>query len=58
MYKTPIGSRFIAASSKCSPKHLPNVIPKVLKGILYQVENFQRKIIFYPHFIKFWVIEN
>ena len=58
MHKTPIGSRFIVASSKCSTKRLSKAVSKAFKLIFEQVKNFHDKSTFYSNYKKFWVVNN
>ena len=58
MHKTPIGKRFIVASSKCSTKPLSKLISKVFKLMFTQTQNFHLKSTFYSHYKRFWVVQN
>ena len=58
MHKTPIGSRFIVASSKCSTKPLSKAVSKAFKLIFEQVKNFHDKSTFYSNYKKFWAVNN
>ena len=61
LHMTPIGTRFVVLLKNCSvslSKPLSDVISNVFKMIFNHVESFQRKILFYTCFRKFWVAGN
>ena len=58
MHKSPIGSRFIIASKKCSNKPLSEAVSNIFKMIFAHVRSFNNKSRFYSGFNKFWVVEN
>ena len=57
-HKSPIGHRFIVASSNCSTKQLANDVSKAFRLVFNQVRNFHEKSHFYSNFNQFWVVEN
>ena len=58
MHKSPIGSRFIIASKKCSNKPITEAVSNIFKMIFAHVRSFHNKSRFYSGFHKFWVVEN
>ena len=58
MHKTPIGFRFIVASSTCSTKPLSKTVSSIFKLIYNQTENFHSSAKFLSNYNKFWVLKD
>ena len=58
MHKTPIGFRFIVASSTCSTKPLSKTVSAIFKLIYNQTENFHSSAKFLSNYNKFWVLKD
>ena len=58
MHKTPIGSRFIIASSNCSIKPLSKKVTSAFKLIFNTIQSYHKKSKFYSEMNTFWVIQN
>ena len=58
LHKSPIGSRFIVASSSCATKPITEVVSRVFKMVFAHIESFHNKSLFYSNYKKFWVVQN
>ena len=58
MHRTPIGDRFIVASTNCSTNPVSDKIYKIFKLIFTTVASIHNKSFFYSRRKNFWVIKN
>ena len=58
LHKTPIKSRFIIASQKCSVKKLSKDITSIFKLAYNQIERYNQKASTFSGINNFWVIQN
>ena len=58
LHKTPIKSRFIIASKKCSVKQLSKDVTSIFKLAYNQIERYNQKTSFYSSTNTFWVTQN
>ena len=58
MHKTPVGSRFIAASSSCTTKPLSKLLTSCLNQIIQHFKEYNKGIIRNSAANCFWIIDN